>query len=247
MDYSTSDKHQFALYYSNLATILSHDHVVITDIDMIHRMTRVLRLSVQDTCQVFDGYRVAHIRITKIDKKEVSGTILSLEKTTPLKPHITMLLPVLKRDDLEYAIYGLAELGINTIQLVTTEKTVRTWGGDKEMDRLHRIIIAACEQAKQYVVPILQKPIALSAVVSSTEKIIFADPQGDQINAVIDAYCVAPSQTYQLLVGPEGDLTSAEKKMLLQSGAQFCRLTPTVLRACQATVVLAGIFRSFFR
>ncbi|PKN03448.1 hypothetical protein CVU75_02160, partial [Candidatus Dependentiae bacterium HGW-Dependentiae-1] len=47
-----------------------------------------------------------------------------------------------------------------------------------------------------------------------------------------------------LLVGPEGDLTEEEKGAISRAGVQFCKLTPTVLRAMQATAVGMGVVRS---
>jgi len=42
------------------------------------------------------------------------------------------LLPLLKRDAFEQAVYGLVEAGVNDIQPVITEKTNCKWGGGAE-------------------------------------------------------------------------------------------------------------------
>ena len=58
---------------------------------------------------------------------------------TILQPHITVLLPLLKRDDLDTVLYSLVEMGVNTIQLMITKKVQRKWGKEKEYDRLQRV------------------------------------------------------------------------------------------------------------
>jgi RsmE family RNA methyltransferase len=50
-----------------------------------------------------------------------------------------------------------------------------------------------------------------------------------------------------LFVGPEGDLTDQEKVLLKQNGFIFCALTPTILRACEAIALGAGVVRSILR
>jgi 16S rRNA U1498 N3-methylase RsmE len=47
-----------------------------------------------------------------------------------------------------------------------------------------------------------------------------------------------------LLVGPEGDLTLEEKEIVRANKFIFCALTPTIMRAVQATGLAAGFVRS---
>ncbi|MEI6101640.1 MAG: nickel insertion protein [Eubacteriales bacterium] len=73
-------------------------------------------------------------------KKRIVFQLLVKEKNTTLVPHITCVLPLLKRDDFESALYMLAELGVNSVQLVTKDKSVRSWG-DKERERVEQILL----------------------------------------------------------------------------------------------------------
>jgi RsmE family RNA methyltransferase len=48
------------------------------------------------------------------------------------------------------------------------------------------------------------------------------------------------------MVGPEGDLTHAEKEFLKEKNVVFCRLTPTVIRSKDALMIGLGVLRSLF-
>jgi len=50
-------------------------------------------------------------------------------------------------------------------------------------------------------------------------------------------------KTIMLVVGPEGDLTVDEKKLLSSAHYTACSLTPTVLRSEEAATLAAGIIR----
>lgn len=76
-------------------------------------------------------------------------------------------------------------------------------------------------------------------------KKIFFDPQGSKIEVLLPE--IKNAQHIILAIGPEGDLTSEEKDLIKRSGFIFATLTATILRACQAALLSAGIIRSFIR
>jgi RsmE family RNA methyltransferase len=160
------DKHEFALYKESLSLLIQKkglgDSLVLSDETLFHRMMTVLRLRSNDQCILFD--RDAYITATIdafIGKKQVQFTIHSIHSAVVLQPHITFLLPMLKREDYESALYSLTEVGVNSIQLISTQKTGNKWSGERDRDRAQRIIIAAAEQSKNFALPQLHEPISL--------------------------------------------------------------------------------------
>lgn len=229
------NKHEFALFFSELKHNKS-GHVLLTNGPLVQRIVHVLRLKAEDAVLLFDQKEHAFFKIEKISKKGVTGQLHKKEKNKELKPSITLLLPVLKKEALEQAIYGAVECGVSEIQLVTTEKVQRKWGGQKELERLERIIIAAAEQCKQFAIPFINTPESLEIVLKNTTiPVFFADPAGKKIKKV--------TQDCAVLVGPEGDLTEDEKELLKKQGVQFFKLTPTILRAQMAAVVSVAMIR----
>ena len=243
---SRDNKHQFALYcdfLSNDRTIKSGSIVSLQDKELSHRMERILRLSVNDQCVLFDEHRHMIVTIRSYERNSCTVQINSVEANQHYKPLISCGLPVLKKQALEEAVYGLVECGVSSIYLLDTDKVQREWGGDKEYERLHKICIAAAEQSKNYAVPQIHKPISLNEFIkqhASYAKMFF-DPSGE---SVVETLSRHKSQDICYIVGPEGDLTESEKDILRTQQFSFCHLTPTILRAQQAVVVATGMLRS---
>lgn len=246
-------KHEFALFVAGLSFLVENiregDELVITDETLYHRMVHVLRLSVDESCIFFDAVVHVYCIIGQYSgKKQIHGIISIKQNNTPLFPKITFLLPFLKRDDYETALYDLAAVGINTIQLITTQKTHSSSWTIKDEERAQRILISAAEQSKNFVFPELKAPVFLASAIkgSSAHKKIFFDPQGQGIITILTAFSQEKDQEIVLLVGPEGDLTQEEKKLVQENYFILSALTPTILRAVQAASLGAGIVRSFF-
>jgi len=248
------EKHEFALYVESLSSLIQHKEIgnliPIVDEKLFHRIVTVLRLRIGDELTFFDQKRYITGKIESFTgKKQINVTIASIKQTVILQPHITFLLPLLKRDDFEAALYALAEVGINTIQLISTQKTGTQWA-DRDQERAQRILIAAAEQSKHFAYPELRAPISLGTALEHSRldaTKIFFDYQGKLFLEVIQSICAPKPGDIVLLVGPEGDLTLEEKKMVLAKNFIFCALTPTIMRAMQATALAAGLMRSLLR
>jgi len=244
------DKHEFALYTASLSLLIQKEpasSIILTDEILVHRMMHVLRLQSNDTCIFFDRkiYIIATIQAF-VSKKQIQVTIQSIHPIVALHPQITFLLPLLKREDYEAALYALTEVGVNDIQLIFTHKTGNKWQ-ERDNDRAQRIIIAAVEQSKNFAYPQLHDPISLESAlkkydIAATK--LFFDPQGKHFFDVMQMVHDHKPEHVLLLVGPEGDLTLEEKAVVQAHNFMFCALTPTVLRAVQATALASGFIRS---
>jgi 16S rRNA (uracil1498-N3)-methyltransferase len=246
-------KHEFALFVESLSALVAHVSVgstfTITDEKLLHRMMNVLRLYAGDQCIFFDRkIQVYSVVNEYAAKKNIVCTIINKHNNKQLMPQITFLLPLLKRDDFEQALYALTEIGVSTIQLVVTQKGQNVSAHQKDMERAHRIIIAAAEQSKNFMYPELKSPITFSTIASlynnDAATKIFFDPSGCSLLPIMQDLQKEVSRKIILLIGPEGDLTVQEKDMVASQGFIFCSLTPTILRAVQAAALGAGIVRS---
>lgn len=246
------DKHEFALYQKSLSLLIHQkvagNSLLFTDEKLFHRMMTVLRLRSEDGCIFFDREHYIIVRIEAfVGKKQVHVVIESIHVTSILYPNVTFLLPMLKRDDYETALYGLTEVGVTTIQLVFTQKTGNQWSGERDSDRAQRILIAAAEQSKNFAYPYVKAPISLDAALKECTTVptkIFFDPQGELFFDVMHTLHDKQPEQVVLLIGPEGDLTAEEKKMVRANSFIFCALTPTIMRAVQAAALAAGFVRS---
>lgn len=246
-------KHEFALYVPTLSALLrstKNDVLILHDADLATRIGSVLRLKADEALVLFD--LMVHVRcsIRAVQKKSVEFIVIEVRPNVAIKPSIICLLPLLKRDDLEIALYAAVELGATSVQLMMTHKVQRTWGGEKEFDRLQRVMIAAAEQSKNFAIPRLFAPVLLSEILptmkNNSAKIYF-DADGQPLVSVVQPLSVQPPREIVLMVGPEGDLLAEEKELLRHHNFTFCTLTPTVVRSVTAFGLGLGIIRSILR
>lgn len=246
---NSTHTHLFALYHATLSAYCSEvgQRVVVTDQQLMARITAVLRLKVGASCILFDRTVHALCEVLEIAKKQVTLVCKSINKNPSYKPVITVLMPLLKKDDLATALADLVAVGVSFIQLVLTEKVQRSWGGAHELERLERIIIASAEQSKNFAIPVLYPPINLQVALAQHSLILCGDPDGVPLQTALNSISQHKPQSYTLLVGPESDFSPSEKNMLLNNSSVVrCALTPTVLKSCLAITILAGAVRSWY-
>lgn len=239
----SNDQHIFAFYLQDTFIPAVGQTFVLSDHAVVHRLVHVLRVRVGDTCIVFTRTQHAQVRIILLGARQGQAEVLSVQSTRTLLPPITLLLPLLKKEALEHVLYSAAEMGVTNIQLVYTSKSLKK---GIEAGRMHRILVAAAEQAKQFVLPVLHEPRHMHDVVgryADYHRICLATP-GQRAWSVLEKCKGETTKPYALLLGPEGDFTHTEKQLLEQHGYSFMQLTPTILRASQAAVVGLGLLRS---
>ena len=250
MNKKVSTHHQFAFYISNLTdqavSISIGQNIQVVDESVFHRLFHVLRIDIGDVCIFFDkNINILVELISASGKKKITCLVLKKEANKQLQPSITFLLPLLKRDHFQTALYSLSELGVNNIIPILVDKGQRRWGGVKEFERSQKILVAAAEQSKNFSFPELLAPKTVQEVCDDLQddsvQRIFFDPSGERLVTVIPR---VQGKDLIFLVGPEGDMSQSEKNILQQNYFLFCALTPTVLRAVQAVAVSVGIFRT---
>lgn len=246
--------HNFALYAVDLADYLTTKEIILcSKQELAFRITKVLRLSAGDTITLFNEKEHVLFSITSIDKKAVTGIVLERKKNHAHAPSVRAILPLLKKNETDDAIYRLCEMGVDEIWLTTTEKTQRRWGGEHEQTRLQRIIIAAAEQSKQFKIPILKEPVPFDQIfgklscIKESSDIVFCDPEGSHLSDYLYHQKQSIKNWYTIVVGPEADLSQKEKAFLAEHKSTLVSLTPTVLRAGDALVLACGIIRSFLK
>ena len=244
-----NQKHEFAFFTPEVAQISRKDKdYTIKDSDLIRRLTSIVRVQVGDKIILFDEQLHVDATILIVSKKAISIAVAERKNHTILQPTIVWLLPLLEREAFEDALTALTVMGAAEIIPVITQKSRKTWGNPKERDRAKRLMIAAAEQSKQFVLPLVQETVSLESALETIKKKdaakLFFDAAGKPAFTVLEQIKKNKVQTLIALIGPEGDLTAAEKKLVQQNGFDFCRLTPTILRASTAVEVGMGLLRT---
>jgi len=194
------NKHEFAFYLSNISKITNAlklgDNITLRyaakaatqdERDVFQRIATITRLSPGDSFILFDQLYNYKIELQNYEKKKsIIGKLIKKEKNKILTPHINFLLPILKKEYFETALYALSELGANSIITLITEK-VKAQQIKKE--RLLKIIIAAAEQSKNFAFPNLEEPLSIEEYLAQKHKSdavnIFFDPEGENLHEIV--------------------------------------------------------------
>ena len=247
-----SQKHEFALYFEGLADQLQKSpagNLVVDDDRLVHRMGKVLRLQEHEEVVFFDRAVWVTTALKTVAKNKVIALVQKSGENRPFRPLINWLIPLLDREALEQTLTALAVMGATTISFVETEKTQGRFalGGE----RIHRLMVAAVEQSKQFVLPVCDEKVQKLAVLLEKHEgagpLLFFDPAGISMASIIDQFHHTVPPALTCLVGPEGDLTEREKSLLRAKKVTFAALTPSILRTEVAVTVAMGILRSCVR
>ena len=213
-----------------------------------HHIGKVLRMREGDALTLFNGEGGEYQAVLQsVGKKAVDVQILSFDDIDrcPAWP-VTVALPFIKGERMDYAIQKATELGAARFQLVQCERSdVRLDAGrqEKKLDHLRQVAISACEQCGMNRVPDIIGVLPVTAFVSdcgSDLKLI-----GHPGEAPL-AHNLAAGQTLTLLTGPEGGFTDTELDAARAAGFQSFALGERVLRAETAPVaLLAALWARF--
>lgn len=243
------EKHEFALFFERLPRELRQgEQFPIEDEELVHRMVHVLRMHAGEQVLFFSRETALLAEIADMQKRKISCIVKEKRSLAPLSPEISWYLPLVDREAFDASISVLTSLGAAFITPIITEKSSQKL--HRSIDRLERVMIAAAEQSKQFVLPKINEVISLHEAVLSLKRMegttIFFDPEGNLAFNVMEMIR-EKGTNINFFVGPEADLSADEKNLLRENGAVFCALTPSILRVEQAILVGMGMVRSFCR
>ena len=215
---------------------------------VFHHWVRVLRAKEQEQAIFFNGKGGEYVvTLTQINKKNAFVSVDQFDaadRTAPFK--VTLGQVMSKGDRMDYAIQKATELGVTTIQLLTSERCEMRLKYDrdqKKLDHWQSVAIAACEQCGMNRVPEILAPISVTDWVKSDlpESRFVLAPNKDQNNVLLNS-----SPDLALLIGPEGGLSEAEINTANQNNFKNWCIGDRVLRTETAPVVALSILNYHF-
>ncbi len=201
-----------------------------------HYLQRVMRRRTGDAVLVFNGRDGEWRARLAVERRAVTATIEERMRppAAPSGPLLAMAL--VKRAALETVVEKACELGARAIQPLATEHGV--------VDRLNRerlgaIAIEAAEQSERLTVPDILEPRGLADWLAARAGVPPLYAALERAAAVPLTAVDAPGD---LLVGPEGGFSPAERAALLaHPGVVPVGLGSQVLRAETAAIVGLGV------
>lgn len=216
---------------------LNHKHAV-----------QVLRLKVNELLILFNGEGGEYLaRMCEIDRKNSEVLIESFDSVNRESSlDVTLAIAMIKPEKMDFAIQKAVELGVGSIQLIYTNRSVikiKSNRLEKKMQHWLGVIHSACEQSGRTAVPTISAPVDLSSWLDSLTS---EYPASLNITMLPGEYPTIAElkgadrpASVSLLVGPEGGFTEEEEQQMLDANLSAIRFGPRILRA--ETAAIAGI------
>lgn len=217
--------------------------------DQAHYLARVLRLRAGHKVELFNGDGNNYsAEILSTSKKILTLKITHCSAGIPVsKIRINLVQALTRGERLDYSLQKATELGVNTIQLLLTER-VELHLVEKRLQRRmqhwQKVIISACEQCGRNDLPTLNEPLLLTDYLTKKpegERLVL-DPQAQQGVSGI----ALSSGSVDLLIGPEGGFTAAELLQFASENVQAMRLGPRTLRAETAGPAAIAVIQQYY-
>ena len=154
-------------FFYNQPNLLQVGSTVPLTEEIFHHWCKVLRASVDEQALFFDGQGGEYtVTLTDITKKQALVTLNDFNPINRALPFIVNIALVMSRGErMDYAIQKATELGVSSIQLLTSqhgEVRLKADQADKKLAHWQQVAVSACEQCGLNIVPNLLAPKAVS-------------------------------------------------------------------------------------
>jgi 16S rRNA (uracil1498-N3)-methyltransferase len=216
-----------------------------------HYVFQVLRLRTGQSLTLFNGDgRDLSATLLHSDRRSCRARVVSLLSTEQKgRLQITLGIGISRGERMDFAIQKAVELGVSGIMALQTRRSLVQLDGDrlgKRLEHWQGIIISACEQSGRNRIPSIDVTADLRTWLAHHRDGIMLHHQA----AVTLPALQPPDTAINLLVGPEGGLDEAERRLAVEFGYRAVQLGPRVMRtetaplaALAAMQALWGDFR----
>lgn len=212
--------------------------------DTSRHLIQVLRMKTGDRLKLTDGKgKLLTCMVDEPHKKHCTVIIERSEILPGFSTAVTIAISLIKNPSrFEWFLEKATELGITSIVPLICERT------EKERfryDRMQGICISAMLQSQQAWLPALSEPVQFIDFIQSdrSELRLIAHCEEDKKLVINDVLVRAGSVS--ILIGPEGDFTSAEINLALKNGIVPVSLGSTRLRTETAGIAAVVLMRKY--
>jgi len=212
--------------------------------DEAHHATRSLRIKTGEEILATDISGTCYK--CRVERADPGALTCSIEKILPNfgEPKRNVLLVqglIAQPSRWEFLLEKATELGVRSIQPITTERTERE---NFNRERSKRILRAAVKQTKRAWLPELSElssfSTALSEAIKEGRRVLLLHEAADS-SSTLSRTMIASDESLAIIVGPEGGFSDSEVEMALKSRAEIISLGPRRLRAETAAIAALAI------
>jgi 16S rRNA (uracil1498-N3)-methyltransferase len=240
-EYATRPAHRPPRFFVE-AQSLQRDPILLNASETRHAHVR--RLTVGTAVVVFDGAGASHLaRVERISRRTVELTLLQRlpDRSGESPLDMTLAVALLKADKLDTVIEKATELGVARIMLFASRYSLGRPSAAR-LARWRQIAIAAAKQCERTVIPRIEGPLDIAAVLQKPApyRLLLWEDSDCKQAADLASISVAPAAV-TLLVGPEGGFAPDEVAAARAAGWLPVTLGPRILRAETAAITAVAL------
>ncbi|HTB35317.1 MAG TPA: RsmE family RNA methyltransferase [bacterium] len=209
--------------------------------DERHYLGRALRARPGERFRLADPDGRAAVAVLESFQGDTAWLLVEAESADPadpFQPHLLLCPP--KGDALDSALEQAVQLGVASVQLLRSERTLANLdGAPLQPAKLERRLREACRQCLRAQVPVLKPWQPLAAALAEPRegsKIFLSERGGISLKAALPPV----GSKVHLLIGPEGGFTAQELSIGMAAGWQAVSLGPRALKVPTAVAVTLG-------
>jgi len=229
------------VYYPFIAKV---EQNVLINKERAHYLRNVLRLKTGNYLKIFNQQGKEFLaEILSVNKKNLEICLIeSIQTIDSSKLNITLVQSLSKGERMDYTVQKATELGISSIQPITSEYCEVKLKGprlEKKLTHWKNISISACEQSFRADIPEILPPISLQDYCQSKHQGILLEPEESQ---TIQHIAEDKWQEFDIVIGPEGGWSPRDLEILKSTGLTGIQFGQRILRTeTVAPAILAAI------
>lgn len=210
--------------------------------DDLYHIKTVMRMKDKENIQVVYEEKPYLCEVRYVESEIKINILNDLNQKEEIIPEVTLLIPILKEQKMDYILQKATELGVSRFIPVIMERSVVKVDekGQKKLDRWKRIVKEASEQSLRNTIPIIENIVHLKNLEIEGLKLICSTVEKENtIKRVFQKrdYC----DKISILIGPEGGLSEKEENILKEKNFIPVTLGPRIMRVETVPLYLMSI------
>lgn len=211
-------------------TLKAGDAFDITEREVVTQIFKVLKLQKGEHVVVKTDVCTYECELIEVSREKIS-VLIEERKESVSRHKISLVFCIPKKDKFELILEKCTEIGITDFYPVISDRTIKT---NINIERAHKIIQEASEQAQRLDTPTLHTISKLDDILDELKPIVF-DVEGEQYSDKSDAGLSS------VLIGPEGGFSQRELELFKEKNLTTYKLGNTVLKTETAAIVVSGL------
>lgn len=210
--------------------------------DDLYHIKTVMRMKDKENIQVVYEEKPYLCEVRYVESEIKINILNDLNQKEEIIPEVTLLIPILKEQKMDYILQKATELGVSRFIPVIMERSVVKVDEkeQKKLDRWKRIVKEASEQSLRNTIPIIENIVHLKNLEIEGLKLICSTVEKENtIKRVFQKrdYC----DKISILIGPEGGLSEKEENILKEKNFIPVTLGPRIMRVETVPLYLMSI------